>query len=79
LRAEIRRDSWPIPPIFELIRRLGRIERAEMDRTFNNGLGMLATVRRGDADAMVAWLRRRKQPAYIVGEIRRGERGVSFI
>jgi phosphoribosylformylglycinamidine cyclo-ligase len=78
LRAEIRRDSWPVPPIFKMIERLGRIERREMDRTFNNGLGMLAVVRRNDADRMVAWLRRRGQAAYIVGEMKRGERGVSF-
>ena len=79
LRAEIRRDRWPVPPIFEMIARLGRIDRHEMDRTFNNGLGMLAVVRRGGADKMVAWLRRRGQPAHIVGEMQRGDRGVSFI
>ena len=78
LRATIDRHAWPAPPIFEMIARIGRIDRREMDRTFNNGLGMVAVVRREDADRMAAWLRRRGQPAYIVGEVRRGERGVSF-
>lgn len=78
LRAEIRRDSWPVPPIFKMIERLGRIDRAEMDRTFNNGLGMLAIVGRDDADRMLGWLRRRGQAAWIVGEMTRGDRGVSL-
>ena len=59
IEAVVRRGSWPVPPIFELIARLGRISRAEMDRTFNNGLGMVAIVPPGQADAVVAHLRRR--------------------
>ncbi|HZO83034.1 MAG TPA: phosphoribosylformylglycinamidine cyclo-ligase [Candidatus Binataceae bacterium] len=75
-RAVIRRGSWQVPPIFDLIARLGRIDTAEMDRTFNNGLGMIAVVPSAAADAVVAHLRRRRTPARVVGEIRRGERGV---
>src|SRR6266851_4888099 len=33
LRAEVHRASWPVPPIFEMIAKLGRITQAEMDRT----------------------------------------------
>jgi phosphoribosylformylglycinamidine cyclo-ligase len=33
--------SWPVPPLFDLIQRLGRIDREEMARVFNLGLGML--------------------------------------
>ncbi len=47
-----------------------------MDRTFNNGLGMIAIVERNEADAMIALLRRRKCAAYVIGEIRRGPRSV---
>ena len=79
LQASIRRGAWPIPPIFTIIARLGKIEQAEMDRTFNNGLGMVAIVPRAQADAVVAWLRRRQQPAWKVGEVKRGARGVSFV
>ena len=53
---------------------IGAIEQAEMDRTFNNGLGMIAIVSREDADHAMKLLARRKLPAYIVGEIRRGTR-----
>jgi phosphoribosylformylglycinamidine cyclo-ligase len=68
-----------VPPIFDLIARLGRIGQAEMDRTFNNGLGMIAIVRPGDADSVIAHLRRLRTPAYLVGEVRRGKRGAVLL
>ena len=76
MQAVIRRGGWPVPPIFELIARLGRIDAAEMDRTFNNGLGMIGVAPAADADAVVAHLRRLRTRACVVGEIRRGERRV---
>jgi phosphoribosylformylglycinamidine cyclo-ligase len=76
IEAVVRRGSWPVPPIFDLIARLGRISRAEMDRTFNNGLGMIAVVPPGHADAVLAHLRRLRTPAYLVGEVRKARRGV---
>ncbi len=77
-RAILERGSWPEPPIFAMIQRLGKIARAEMDRTFNNGLGMVAIVPAREADRIVAHLRRRQYGAYVVGEVRRGRRGVSI-
>ncbi|MGD0073084.1 MAG: phosphoribosylformylglycinamidine cyclo-ligase [Candidatus Binataceae bacterium] len=76
LSARIERGSWPIPPIFDLIARTGNIGQTEMDRTFNNGLGMVAIFGASEADRAVAYLRRRRQPAYVIGELRRGRRGV---
>ena len=61
-------------PIFGLIQRLGNVSRAEMDRTFNNGLGMIAIVSSRAADPVVEHLRRRKRTAWIIGEVRRGKR-----
>lgn len=77
-RAVLERGSWPTPPIFDLIQRLGEVSRHEMDRTFNNGLGMIAIAPARDADRIVAHLRARKHGAYVVGEVRRGKRGVSI-
>jgi phosphoribosylformylglycinamidine cyclo-ligase len=73
-RAALERSSWSQQPIFELIQRLGRISRAEMDKTFNNGLGMVAIVAPRDADKVVEHLRSRKYAAWVVGDIRRGKR-----
>jgi phosphoribosylformylglycinamidine cyclo-ligase len=77
-RAVLERGSWPTPPIFDLIQRLGKISRHEMDRTFNNGLGMIAIAPARDADRIVAHLRARKYGAYVVGEVKRGKHGVSI-
>jgi phosphoribosylformylglycinamidine cyclo-ligase len=77
-RAVLERGSWPTPPIFDLIQRLGKVSRHEMDRTFNNGLGMIAIAPARDADRIVAHLRARKHGAYVVGEVQRGKRGVSI-
>lgn len=78
LEAHLERGSWPVPPIFDLIREAGRVSQAEMERTFNNGLGMIAVVGAGQADAVMAHLSRRRQPAHIVGELRPGSRRVVF-
>jgi phosphoribosylformylglycinamidine cyclo-ligase len=79
LRAVIKRGSWSVPPIFAMIARLGKITQDEMDRTFNNGLGMVAVVGAGEADTVAAHLTRNRQPAWIIGELVRGKRGVSFV
>jgi phosphoribosylformylglycinamidine cyclo-ligase len=79
LRAEVRRGSWPTPAIFALIAKLGKIAQPEMDRTFNNGIGMIAVVASDRADAAMAYLKRRKQPASIIGSLARGTRGVTFV
>lgn len=79
LHAQIRRGSWPTPPIFPLIAKLGKLPPPEMDRTFNNGLGMIAVVAPARADAALKFLQARKQPAWIIGKLVRGTRGVTFV
>jgi phosphoribosylformylglycinamidine cyclo-ligase len=76
--AVLERGSWPTPPIFGLIQRLGKVSRGEMDRTFNNGLGMVAIVPAREADRVIAHLRRRDLAAYVVGKVAHGKRGVSI-
>ncbi len=78
LTAVIERGSWPIPRIFPLIARLGRVSRTEMDRTFNNGLGMIAVIRAVDVDMVLRRLRTLRQRAHVIGELRAGKRGVVF-
>jgi len=43
-RAEIDRGSWPVPPVFTWLQRLGEVDRAEMERVFNMGLGLVLVV-----------------------------------
>jgi phosphoribosylformylglycinamidine cyclo-ligase len=75
LEAVLEERAWPRPAVFDWLERTGRIERDEMHRTFNCGLGMTMTVAAGDADRALAILRERGEQASVVGEVRRGTRG----
>jgi phosphoribosylformylglycinamidine cyclo-ligase len=78
-RAWIDRRSWPVPPIFGLIQRTGRIAAQEMDQTFNKGLGMILVVSKNDADAVASSLKKMGERYFLVGEVKKGIRGVSFL
>jgi phosphoribosylformylglycinamidine cyclo-ligase len=77
-RAWIERGSWPVPPIFDLIQKTGHVAQTEMDRTFNNGLGMILVIGKKDADGVLRTLKRLKERCFVVGEIRKGARGTSL-
>ncbi len=76
LEAVIEERAWPRPPVFDWLEHAGRIERDEMHRTFNCGLGMTLTVAAGDADRAIAILRRCGEQASVVGEVRAGTHGI---
>ena len=44
VRARITRTAWSVPPVFDVISRLGRIERDEMSRVVNMGIGLILVV-----------------------------------
>ena len=67
LGAQLRRGSWSEPPIFELIRRRGGIDDAELFRVFNMGVGMIAAVAPEREAELLAMLR----GAAAIGEVRR--------
>lgn len=77
-RAVVERGAWPVPPVFDLIQKIGDIDRVEMDRTFNNGLGFILVVGRKFADSVRRTLGRIGERSFVVGEIRRGARGVEI-
>lgn len=78
-RAWIDRRSWPVPPVFDLIRRMGRIASEEMDRTFNNGLGMILVVRKEDVEGVTRSVKKMGERSFLIGDIRTGDRGVNFV
>ena len=78
LEARIRLGSWPVPPVFGLIQRLGDIDSVEMRRTFNQGLGMIACVPAGKAEAALAVLESSGEAAFQVGTVASGNRGVVY-
>ena len=74
-RAEIRLGSWKVPELFLLLERHGRVERDEMLRVFNMGIGMVLIVGAAAADRIAARLRRARQRCFVVGRVRAGRVG----
>ncbi len=69
LAARFKEGSWPLPPIFWMMQERGGIERDEMYRVFNMGLGMVVAVAPADADPLLKAL----PGAMIVGDVGKGE------
>jgi phosphoribosylformylglycinamidine cyclo-ligase len=68
-QALIRKGSWPIPPIFEIIRNRGKIAEAEMFRVFNNGIGMIVVTPQIQAEEVILRLSALKESPFLIGEI----------
>jgi phosphoribosylformylglycinamidine cyclo-ligase len=78
-RVVLRRGSWPVPPVFDWLRRLGRIEPAEMDRVFNQGIGFVVIASPYYAESIQRQLCEDRVPTFVIGEVRAGEPGVEFV
>lgn len=65
----IRRDSWPVLPIFDLIRDTGKIDEDEMFRVFNMGIGMILIVAKKDEAEIIDWLGKMGEKGYSLGTI----------
>jgi phosphoribosylformylglycinamidine cyclo-ligase len=69
--AIIELGSWPVPPIFTWLERVGRIERNEMLATFNCGIGMVLVVPSKHVNQVEAELKRRREKFYRIGRVER--------
>jgi phosphoribosylformylglycinamidine cyclo-ligase len=76
LEVVLERRHWHRDPVFDWLQRTGRVDQAEMYRTFNCGIGMVAIVPAEHAEAAVNLLNARGETARIIGEVRQGSRGV---
>ena len=75
-RADIEKGSWPVLPVFQFLQKEGALEEEEMFRVFNMGIGMVMIVSQYFADSIMGQLKKLGEKAYVIGEIRKGERGV---
>ena len=73
-RAVIRKDSYPVPPVFRLLQKKGGVEERVMYNTYNMGLGMVLAVGSDQADRAVETLKAAGEQAWIVGAVEPGER-----
>ena len=75
VRAVVELGSWPVLPIFRYLAQLGKMERDELLRTFNLGVGMILVVPSRDISRVEAELKRRREKFYVIGRIERAARG----
>ena len=78
VRAVVKKDSYPIPPIFKLLQKTGNIEEEMMYNTYNMGLGMVIAVKDENVDATIKALESVGEKAFVVGKTEVGEKGVTL-
>ena len=76
--AVVKKDSYPIPPIFKMLAVDGDIEEQMMYNTFNMGLGMVLAVDPADVDKTMEAIKAAGDTAYVVGSVEAGEKGVTI-
>lgn len=79
VNAEIKKDSYPIPPIFNLLQKTGKLEEKMMYNTYNMGLGMVLAVDRADIDKVMEAVRQAGETPYEIGSVISGEKGVTLL
>ena len=77
LTAEIRKDSYPLPAIFEDMISRG-VARDHMYNTFNMGIGLVLAVDPADVDTVMAAVKAAGETPYVIGSIEAGEKGVTL-
>lgn len=77
--AKIKKNSFVIPPIFELLAKEGNIEEQMMFNTYNMGIGMMVAVDKTQVDDCVATIKAAGETPYIVGEIVDGDKGITLV
>ncbi|MBU1175606.1 MAG: phosphoribosylformylglycinamidine cyclo-ligase [Alphaproteobacteria bacterium] len=79
LAAHVDLDMVAVPPVFSWLARIGGLGQAEMLRTFNCGIGMIAALAPAEADALIAALAAEGEFAYRIGMLTpRGDDAVTF-
>lgn len=76
--AKIRKGSYEVPAIFQMLAKEGNIEEKMMYNTYNMGIGMMIAVSPEQADKALALLLAAGETAYAVGEICDGEKGIAL-
>ena len=78
MKAVIRKNSYQVPAIFNLIASNGRIDEHMMYNTFNMGIGMVIAVDKKDADIVLNSLEETGDNGFVIGEVLEGDKGVEL-
>jgi phosphoribosylformylglycinamidine cyclo-ligase len=75
IKATIDLDTWPIPPIFKYLAKVGEMETDELLESFNMGIGMIMSVPSAYVKEVEADLKRRREKFFRIGRIEKGDTG----
>jgi phosphoribosylformylglycinamidine cyclo-ligase len=73
LTVRLKRDTWPIPPVFSLIARKGPVDNLEMRRVFNMGIGYVMIVSPTFAGSILTQLDKLGERVYTIGKVVKGD------
>ncbi len=73
LLARVDRSTWAPAPVFTVLGALGNVPEADLEQTFNMGVGFVVVTAAASADATVRACRERGIPAWVAGEVRRDD------
>ena len=76
--ASVKKDSYEVPAIFRLMARKGDIDEHMMYNTYNMGIGMVLAIAAADVDKTIAAIKEAGEEAFVIGEIKAGEKGVEL-
>jgi phosphoribosylformylglycinamidine cyclo-ligase len=71
LLATVDRGTWAPPPVFQVVARLGRVPREDLERTLNLGVGFVCVLPEASAEPALQVCRARGIPAWVLGHVRR--------
>jgi len=78
IEAQIELGSWPVLPIFEHLRELGQVPQDEMMRTFNMGIGLIASIPAAKFARAKNLLDRAEEKFYVIGRVAKGDHRVHY-
>lgn len=73
--AVVRTGSWPVLPVFDLLKKIGQVPEDDWRRTFNLGIGMILAVSKQQVSLAAAKLNSLREKFYVIGEIAPAKRG----
>jgi phosphoribosylformylglycinamidine cyclo-ligase len=69
LSSEIYLNNWKMPPFFSNLQKLGKIQKSDMLRIFNCGIGMTLVIEPKDLDSTMEVLSKHKFKGYMIGRV----------
>jgi phosphoribosylformylglycinamidine cyclo-ligase len=76
VQVVIDRGSWPVPPVFAWLQKLGEIDMAEMEQVFNMGIGLVLIASPHFVESVRHQLADQGLESHVIGRVQAGERGV---